>query len=185
MRNHKSAAFLPVRRRSHQRSLSVIPNSIISREFFVAAPLHKRSRSVTSTANKSSESTNDALRFFFGCCSTNSLALGPLIVEPTANTTSDRTTLSYQPQKSRQNAMSDMDDDLNDFFCDFSLAEKENQSTSVTVEDHEDCCPLTPQSQISSSSCSSLSPPPIGKPCFVFLDISSAADSGLFLPDSF
>jgi len=184
MRNHKSAAFLPVRRRSHQRSLSVIPNSIISREFFVAKPLHKRSRSVASTANKSCESTNDALRFFFGYYSTNSLTLGPLIVEPTANTTSDRTTLSYLPQKPRHNAMSEMDDDLNDFFCDFSLAEKENQST-VTVEGHGDCCPLTPQSQISSSSCSSLSPPPIGEPCFIFLDISSAADSGLFLPDSF
>ena len=175
MRNQKASAFLPIRRRHcHQRSLSLIPINASAPDFIVDRPLHQRSRSISYSPGKRSESVDEILRFLIESSKVF------FFLETSADTSSDQPTKPHiSEMSSATNAVSSTDDELDNFFCNFSLQEPENQSHS------EDYCPLTPKSQMSSHSDLSPPPPPLARPTIIYLDASSAADSELFLPDCF
>lgn len=168
-------AWPPVQRRRstpHEHSISVmIPHdAALEPELAVGGDKHKRSRSVNSS------DLDDALRFFLEEESKSN----PLVVE-TPSPDERPINLPYTPQKRQQPASNEDDLPLlEDFSSVVSMGSRED-----LLPRFDDVC-LTPKSQVTCSQNDSLSPPPLSvPPRFVYLDVSSAIDSGLFLPDDF
>jgi len=177
---HQVAAFPPMRRRQ-RRSISVIPNSVLCGEELYVKPTHKRSRSLATSSemidaafrfiSKSSTSLMDSTQTDFSADNAGAL---------------DEQRIALQPRYYKQRSSIDFDfeeDELSivdDFSCRFSL-----ESADEEVDVNSDWCPTTPKSCHLSCEVMDWSPPALLKPSYVFLDISSAVDRDLFLPDSF
>lgn len=178
--SQQAAAFPPMRRRQ-RRSISVIPSSLLSAIELCDKPTHKRSQSLATTSYRGGEMVDDSLPFIF---QSSSRILDTQAGFPAGNDPDERS-IVLQPRYSKPRLTVGSDEDevslVNDFSCRFSL-ESADEEVGVGVGFD---CPMTPKCQLSRETMEWLSPPALGKPSYIFLDISSSADSDLFLPDSF
>jgi len=186
---------LPVRRRYHRRrSLSVISWQATEPEFDVSSSKHHaRSHSLFSSSILNSNENgdlSDSLRFIL-----ESVHLNPSVPETSTPSLDEKVVLcATLPPPLKTTNRDNTNDDDND------LPWMDDCSSVTTVETavqedsaprwDEDCC-WTPEAQVihcRDLMSMQLSPPPLlhnsNRPT-IYLDLSSAVASGLFLPDAF